>query len=127
MNFDSKILSKSLVEKLKQSPRYVSHYRTSDDTILFKMNLSEAEKQTIVQPLLSGNFSKVDRTFVNQNFPKIVYNSQTRQNELSSNLMILNKDPYLKIYWEKRINVKLPEDAEVWSKPLKENEIYGLK
>lgn len=37
--------------------------------------------------------------------------------------MILNKDPQLREYWEQTLDAVLPEDAEVWSRPEKEEEV----
>jgi hypothetical protein len=32
----------------------------------------------------------------------------------------------LREYWESKLGISLPEDAEVWSKPRHEDEIYGF-
>lgn len=41
--------------------------------------------------------------------------------------MILNKHPHIKKEWEDIIGVEIPEDAEVWSRPTKNEEVYNYK
>ena len=43
---------------------------------------------------------------------------------MSTNYKILTKDPSLKEYWEERIGCSLPDDAEYWPKPEKDEEIF---
>lgn len=38
--------------------------------------------------------------------------------------MVFDRSAHLKYYWESVLNTTLPDDAEVWSKPEKESEIY---
>lgn len=71
-------------------------------------------------PFLNGSYSKIDRDYVAANFSKFIPGT----NRLSVNWMVLNKHDSLKKYWEERIEMELPEGAEVWFKAEKVNEIY---
>lgn len=73
----------------------------------------------IVKPFLDGKYSKVDREYVDKHFP------DNPNHRLYGNGLVLRKHPAKKSYWESRIGVTLPTDAEVWPKPQEKNEIYG--
>ncbi len=115
--YPSDVLSEDLKQKLEAHPQFVTTYQPQDGKVMFVYKLDEATKEKVVKPVIDGQYSKVDRTYVESNFP---VNSTT----LTTNRMVFDKHPRLAQMWEERIGVALPEDAEVWSKPKKEVEIY---
>lgn len=103
---------------IENHSKFISSY-TDGDFILIKFKFTEPQIQKIFTPFINGEYSKIDRSYVHQNFSRY-----TSDNTLSQNWRILTKDPSLKYYWEDRIGVLLPMEAEVWSKPNLEDEIY---
>ena len=86
-------------------------------------------KNTIIVPFLKGKYSEIDRDYVTKYFKQqefVGYDSwgYPQYRELI-NYKVLTKSPDLKEYWEKRLDVELDPDAEVWSRPEEENEILN--
>ncbi len=104
-------------------------YRVNDNEIGFIWTLTEDQKSTIVAPFLEGKYSKIDRDYVSKNFPEKEFTGfdvfNAPQYKFLVNYKILTKSQELKNWWEERLNCSLPEDAEVWSKPDKKNEIFN--
>lgn len=86
---------------------------------MYVFSIPEKYKATVVRPFLKGQYSRIDRAYVEQHFPNDPYH------RLYFNRRVLDRDPSLKEYWEEKIGVTLSEDAEVWSKPKLEDEVYG--
>ena len=82
-------------------------------------------KEEIVDPFLKGKYSEIDRTYVRSHFKQVIMNGY--EGIFSKNWMVLNKSPHLKREWESILGVELPEDAEVWSRPTKNEEVYNYK
>lgn len=81
--------------------------------------LKDEDKEKVVTPFLKGEYSKVDRTYVERNFPA----NPLHPNAASR--LVFDKSDITRKYWENLLQVSLPEGAEVWSKPRKNEEVYG--
>ena len=79
-----------------------------------------------VQYFIRGEFSKIDKEYVNANFPVYLINSKGEK-ILNPNRGILDKADFIREAWEFEHNVKIPEDAEVWTKPSKDRELLTRK
>jgi len=112
-------------EKLKTHKRFVTSYNLNEDHRMFVFSFEDNFKQSVVSPFLAGKYSKIDRDYVNMFFPREIISGITRRP--SMNWMILNKSPKIREQWEDILDVSLPEDAEVWSRPLETEEIHEFK
>lgn len=134
---DPQEVSKPIGSALRNHPQFKEEFH-EDEFVFFVFDLTETQKQNIVEPFLEGKYSKIDREYVARSFPKY-----TAVGTISTNWRILVRDDWekpnnilpLKDYWEGKINnpehkkyglsVSIPDDAEVWSRPLKKDEVYG--
>lgn len=91
------------------------------DNLIFKFEIKEDDYYTVVMPFLHGQYSKICRQYVVKNFVRTIPETK----KVSNNWKVLTKSPDLRKYWEGRIGVEFTEDMEVWSRPEKEDEIYG--
>lgn len=89
------------------------------EAIIFVFKIPKKEKTKIVDPFLKGKYSEIDKDYVDKNFNFKI------NGRLSINYRICNKDEAIRAYWENKIGLPLPENAEVWSKPEERDEIYG--
>lgn len=110
---------KNLKDVYQQNPRYSKTILTPRATFLLALQYTPEQRKGVVKPFIDGRYSQIDRSYVAKSFP--VY---TSNGTISGNYAILTKSPILKKYWEERIGVTLPEDAEVWSKIKKEDETF---
>ena len=109
--------SSKLLDCLRTNHLYIDSYPRTTNTTMFVFDLSDYE--SITKPFLEGQYSKIDRRYVNKNFPPIEGLSKSLNRE------ILDKSPRIRHYQENRIGVNLPEDAEVWDRPVRPREIHG--
>lgn len=85
------------------------------------------EKYAIdIQYFIRGEYSKIDREYVRANFP-IVIKDANGEEIMNPNRGILDKAGFIRDAWEFEHNVKIPEGAEVWSKPDKSRELLTKK
>ncbi len=112
----------SLKELLKAHRQYVHQYSPEEGKTMFVFKITSEQYITIVEPFLRGKYSEIDRDYVRLRFPRI------SDGQLSTNYLILTKDPILKAYWEsdEKIGMSLPDNAEVWSKAKRQDEVYGF-
>jgi hypothetical protein len=121
-------LSSILLKTLEKHPMYVTTLWEDDGTFLVVFEFDEETQQLIIAPFTRGEYSKIDKNYVDKYFQQF-----TSTGQQSTNWQIVNKAETLRAYWEKELNVtpyiriSIPEDAEVWSKIKKENEIFGYK
>lgn len=120
--YNNQTLSEEYIKQLRKHTLYHDVYDPEENETIFIFKLSEEIKRKIVSPFLKGKYSLIDRDYVKQNFRK-----HTLNQGLSINWRILHKDPLLKQDWEDMLGRSLPEDAEVWSKPEKEDDIYKFE
>lgn len=79
-----------------------------DGGIMVKLEIPEYYKTTVVEPFKRGKYSHINRSYVEQHFPKYLSDGNP-----SINYMILTKDERLKNSMEEFIGQSLPEGAEV--------------
>ena len=119
---------------------YKDNYISSSGTHHVVYEFTEDFKQKVVKPFLEGKYSQIDRDYVESKFAKNIIDANTGKLTPAPNYRILTKDPSILDYWkydytnlqdpvDKRFwatqtTLHIPEDAEVWSRPLQENEIY---
>jgi hypothetical protein len=113
-------LSSGLIRQLQQHKDFVWLHTPNSTHMLFGFKIGDNNYETIVKPFIQGKYSQIDRSYVDTHFTKY-----TSKGEISVNWRILHKDVALKVYWENRIDVTLPDDAEVWSKIKEEDEIFS--
>ncbi len=87
---------------------------------MFIFEPDQKTKETILQPFSKGEYSKIDRDYVEK-----YYNYTLPDKTRPINYLILTKDYSLKIYWEERIGLSIG-DQEVWDRPKPEDEIYSF-
>jgi hypothetical protein len=104
---------------LRGHHRFVESYSPVDGDTLYAFKLSEDEQQKLVKPFVEGRYSKIDRDYVEKFFPNVPHH------RLYGNRLVLDKSPRLKEAIEDELGVTLPDNAEVWSKPKLEYELYG--
>lgn len=110
-------LSEDLIKKLEAHPQFVTTYVPTDGKTMFVYKFDEHTKDKVVKPVIEGKYSKVDRDYVESNYP-------LSSSKLVTNRMVFDKHERLKQMWEDRIGTTLPDDAEVWSKFRIQDEIY---
>ncbi|RTL05533.1 hypothetical protein EKK58_07730 [Candidatus Dependentiae bacterium] len=119
-SFKIEMISEYLRKLLLNVPEFVS-ITIDKNLLIFEFEINTEDYEKIIVPFLDGKYSKVCRDFVKKNFPRVLLNPR----RVSNNWKVFNKHEDLKKYWEERIGVEFTEDMEVWSRPEKEDEIYG--
>lgn len=111
-----------ILAELRNHSWYVIEEHFADPaSIMFTFQPDAEITSSILSPFIKGKYSQIDRGYVNKHFS---YKVNGMPNH---NYLVLTKHPSLKAYWEERLNVTLPEDAEVWSKPEKKDEVFGYE
>lgn len=90
---------------------------TAEENV-YKARLSAEDKEVLITPIVEGKFSEISTTLV-----KSLYSS-TKYLELWK---ICNKSVSYRLAIEKYLDVKLEPNVELFSKPLKENEILNYE
>lgn len=78
-------------------------------------------KTQVVIPFLDGKYSKIDKDYVDAHLK-----FKVGLNTYSNAYRICNKDNALRQEWEERLDVYLPDDAEVASRPKMEKEMLNF-
>lgn len=112
-------MSDNLVNFLTSHTAFKTTYSPKDGLQMFVFSYDPEQIEGVVKPFLRGAFSKIDRAYVERYFPAVAshHNYTTRK--------VLDRHPDYKEYWERRIGVELPSDAEVWSKPEIKDETFN--
>lgn len=129
IEFSREDLLDSITKELRDHDQYIVEF-DEDNSVFFVYKFTDKQKIDIVEPFLDGKYSKISRSYVAKYFPKF-----TKYGTVSNNWRILIKDewerphyiPSLKAMWEEKIGTSLPENAEVWSRPMKRDEIYNYE
>ena len=82
-------------------------------------------RETVVIPFTEGRYSELDKKYVEMYFPKIHFGEDGPSRPL--NRRVIDRDPLLRKWWRTKYEIEIPEEAEVWSKPEKAHEIFGLE
>lgn len=112
-------LPTALATYLSTHPQFVEQYSPRKGHMTFVFKVSDQDQAGVVRPFLEGKYSKVDRKYVDRNFP------DEPGHRLYGNGLVFRKSPAKKSFWETKLDTTLPPDAEVWSKPQKKKEVYG--
>jgi hypothetical protein len=121
--FNLNQISPAFRTELIKRPEYISA-ELLDSDLLLEFHITEDNYRKIVAPFLEGKYSKICRDYTRKNFNEVAIGANGKP-DFSNNYKVLVKHPDLRKYWEERIGVEFTEDMEVWSRPEKENEIYG--
>ena len=114
------LINENNIELLRKHKWYVGEYDPTNVSIMFIFQPSEDIRREVVKPFYEGKYSQISKSYVNKYF-----NTQSNLGLKPLQWKICNRNSSMKLYWEERIGVTLPEDAEVWSRPKKQDEIYG--
>ena len=110
------------LDAIRKNKGYTHEYDPDEEHIMFVVKIPTKYKKEVVTPFLKGEYSKISKEYVNAHFKQT-----TTGGSYSTNWLILTKDKSLRKFWEDQIGVPLPPDAEVWSRPRKEDEIYNYE
>lgn len=111
-------IDEKLANHFRQHNLFDTEFTPAEGYVLFRFRIPEPEVETVVMPFLEGAYSQIDRTYVDKHFP-------AGNATFAGNRAILTKSDSMRKYWEDKIGQALPEGAEVWSKPVLTNEVYG--
>lgn len=112
-------LSPQMSGKLEGHPLFVEKYPIGEDQVMFKFKIPDEQVHNVVTPFLQGKYSEVDKTYVDANFP------DEPTSKSYANRLVFYKHELIRKYQEERIGLDLPDDAEVWDKPLESNETFN--
>lgn len=111
-----------MLTELRLHPWYEhEEHMMNPNSIMFTFKPDEITYKTIFKPFVDGKYSQIDRAYVEKYF------NYLEDGVKNMNYAVLTKSPALRLYWENKIGVKLPDDAEVWSRPEKRDEIYAYE
>jgi len=109
-----------------------------EEGMCVKISLQDLEEEEgavekmYIEPFLKGKYSDINQKLINF-YPKFVPTGKIyyMKGNFPRQIMgaclqrkICTKSQDLKYYWEEVIDINLPEDAEVWSKPNLDEEYY---
>ncbi len=123
LSFEESKLTEHMVSYLMKHEQFLSSM-VDGNTRIFEFRVTESTQDAIVKPFLEGKYSKVDKDYVNNNFPKLTFSNGSMT--LNPKWKVFYKHPDWAKYWEQRIGITFNDNMEVWSKPLKQEEIYGF-
>lgn len=113
-------LPETLSTYLSSHPLFVEKYHPRKEHTTFVFKMSDEDKEAVLSPFLKGEYSQVDRKYVDKYFPN------NPAHRLYGNRLVFDKHPAKRSYWEAKIGQTLPADAEVWPKPHPKTEVYGF-
>lgn len=119
--FEKSKLSDEFREQLKNREDY-DKTLTGKKEEIFSFKVPDNIYYTVVIPFMAGKYSEINRSYVNKFFSPLVKVGPHIVHDIT--YAALTKDSSLKEYWEDRIDMELPEDAEVYSAPIMEEETY---
>lgn len=111
-------LSERVSSLLMSSTLYVTSLCPKEGELLFVFKVPDETYRKVFQPFIKGKYSEVDRSYVELHFPN------DPASKLYGNRLVFDKSPIMRAKWEEALDVTLPDEAEVWSKPKRENEYY---
>lgn len=110
----------SLLDKeLREHPKFVEVRTPKEGDTLYVFSITEEEREGVVEPFKRGEYSKMDRKYVERFFPN------QAGHRLYPNRLVCDKSDLMREAIETELGVHLPDNAEVWSKPKMEEEVYG--
>lgn len=112
-------LPETLATYLSSHPLFVEKYHPRKEHTTFVFKMSNEDKTKVLEPFLKGEYSKVDKGYVDKHFPN------NPSHRLYGNRLVFDKHPAKRSFWENSLGLTLPRDAEVWPKPSQKTEVYG--
>ena len=101
-------------QELRTNPLFQKMEKVDGNRLLFRFKPRPEDVENVMTPFINGKYSKISRDFADAYYPRLTMN-------------VVEKADVTRNMWEERIGKELPEDAEVWPRPEKEDEIYGYK
>ena len=103
-----------LDEEYARTQSIIDDYDYPDGYVVLVYQLNDKYKEDF-EKVRRGEYSKTSKEFQSL-FPEIVRINKDGyvREEVSLQVRIFKKDPYLKSYWEDKIDVELDEELEVW-------------
>ena len=111
-------LPEDMVKNFERHPLFTEKYSPEEGKVMFKFKVPEKYIETVVKPFLQGKYSRVDKDFVDEFFPNDPHSKSY------GNRLVFEKHPQIRAIVEEKIGMALPDDAEVWDRPLESNETY---
>ena len=108
------------LDKKLQTATNFANKRVDNGKIVYEFTVNQEEYNGVVKPFINGAYSKIDRSYVESNFPR------NPTHPLFSNRLILDKDPAMLNYWAEK-GVIIPSHQEVWSIPDITKETYNYE
>lgn len=105
-----------IVSYFEAHKSFVERQDTEDGKILLKMRVDDEAFEKVMKPFLAGKYSQVDKDYVEKYFSTPAKRTAR---------MIFDRDPSLRDQLERDLDVRLPHDAEVYSKVDIKQETYG--
>lgn len=112
-NYNEKFTS--YLKRLRQSDYYITDYDLPEDELMVVISVNYTLWDTFDNFLL-GKYSKMDRSYISSKFKPE-----------DKRFRICFQLPDIRSKLEQDLNIKLPADAELDSKPLKDVEIFRYK
>lgn len=120
-------MPKHLMRELAEKNNLVNSHFTTEG-VLLQFSIDEQIRESVVKPFLEGKYSEVDRDFVAENHPVYsVYPTLTDNGELSFTYRVFIRCKQLRQDIINEFGVPLEENAEVFSSPDKEEEIFQFQ
>ena len=103
----------------------------NEDQNLYRYSFSSEVYTKIVNPFLNGKYSSICRKYVERTFPSgnLAYLDEDWLPvwETTLEFLVCTKSDIIRRHWKEIHDILIPEDAEVWSKPEMENEIFAYE
>lgn len=119
-------------QKLRSNPLFSLEYdcpNYEEGKVMFVFGIP-SEYQHILPNFKRGEYSKMDKRFVNKFFPKFI------DGKVSIRWKVFYKDPSLRAFWEEKLSnkvgseeslVSLDDNVELWDIPEAKEEIINFK
>ena len=111
-----------LASTMRSHELYCDEYDPTPGETMYVFKIPKDIQDKVCVPFKEGKYSEIDKDYIDNHLTWYYPNKKK-----GKTLQIVTKDAELRKYWEDLIGIPLPEDAEVWSKPKPENEIYNYE
>jgi hypothetical protein len=108
-------------QKLRDNPLFSLEYdcpNYENGKVMFVFGIP-SEYQHILPNFKKGEYSKMDKRYVNKFFPKYI------DSKVSIRWKVFYKDPSLKAFWEEKLAVEIAADKELWDIPEANEEVLN--
>lgn len=112
-------INPTLEAHFESHPMFTAKLEPKEGERMFVFTVPEDKYYGVVSPFVRGEYSKIDRGYVNEKFPKDPYG------KLRLNRRILDNDLGIRKEWARKIGVDVSLIKEAWSRAKEADEIYG--